>query len=620
MTVIRLSLSGLTDDEADQALQALFERPRLERVLVDDDVGLLAKHGAVYQRLITSYRVHTLLCVVVGPRAESDGKLWLPEFLGGVQGYGVLWVGDPAGIDWRPAAIPVANRHVDAANGLEQLVDLLEADEVFDRLHTAFESDVHGKVASPGLRLAGADDEAATFTAALDVAIGRLCDPGSGPDGAFPALLPAAAGGARLDDNGPAARYRDEVMAAAAGAAKALEEMAGLRGRLRRGDGGLQGQLVELRAALADLRELVTRLLRDAHALGRPTDNQRRLILSAGIRFEAHVPGMSPAAAPAAGADRSPISRTISDAIKGGDTLALVARRLARTEREIRRHGSGSYLQEVDKVCPPGLLERIVQQNPRTSLRAVGAAEARKVLGIDDAKQSAQALVDLLIRVANREWSPAAADSGDLAGARIALDGISAALTEHAGHARDGASKARGARLARLGDALLPVLRDLVLRCVADEAATPSAGGQEAFQAAHDRAGTLLSEWLKQVQAHGVTATPPFATSGRYEIRPDIEDDVAEIREALLYPPGEEMWQLCGPGDIRVLDWRTSPQVVRFASRLNKEALAGTLPTGEIEWTTSGSYAGLLRLIPLQPRFVDSSGGGNSAPPASGMS
>ncbi len=94
MTVHRLSLSGLTDDEADQAVQALFVHPRLERVLVDDDVELLAKHEAAYQRLITSNRVHTLLCVAVGARAESDGRLWLPEYLGHVQGYGVLWIGD----------------------------------------------------------------------------------------------------------------------------------------------------------------------------------------------------------------------------------------------------------------------------------------------------------------------------------------------------------------------------------------------------------------------------------------------------------------------------------------------------------------------------------------------
>lgn len=617
MTVHRLSLSGLTDDEADQAVQALFVHPRLERVLVDDDVELLAKHEAAYQRLITSNRVHTLLCVAVGARAESDGRLWLPEYLGHVQGYGVLWIGDRAGIDWRPAAIPVANLHAGASDGLDQLVDLLDADEVFDRVHQAFDEGVQGRVASPGLRLAGTDNEAATFAAALGVAIGGLCGAGSGPDGPFRTLLPAAAGGASLDDNGPVGRYRDEVMAAAAGASKALEEVTGLRGRLRRGDGGLHGQLVELRAALADLRELVTRLLREAHAVGQPTDNQRRLVPSAGIRFEGHASARTPASASTGVADRSHISQAISDAIKGGDTLGLVAKRLARTEREVARHGSGSYLPEVDKACPSGLLDRIVDQIPRSSLRGMGAAEAGKVLGIDDAKRSAQALVDLLIHVANKEWSPAAPDPGELAGARIALDGISAALTEQAG---DGAGKARRTRLAQLGDVLMPVLRDLVLRCVADEAAAPSPGGQQAFQAARHRAENLLAEWLKQVQAHGMSTLPPFATSSRYEGWPEtIEDDITEIKEVLLYPPDAEMWQLCAPGDIRLLEWRTSPQVVRFASRLNKEALAGTLPTGEIEWTTSGSYAGLLRLIPLQPRFIGSSGGGNPAPPSAGM-
>ncbi len=352
-------------------------------------------------------------------------------------------------------------------------------------MHQAFDEGVQGRVASPGLRLAGTDNEAATFAAALGVAIGGLCGAGSGPDGPFRTLLPAAAGGASLDDNGPVGRYRDEVMAAAAGASKALEEVTGLRGRLRRGDGGLHGQLVELRAALADLRELVTRLLREAHAVGQPTDNQRRLVPSAGIRFEGHASARTPASASTGVADRSHISQAISDAIKGGDTLGLVARRWRGPSVRSRATAAEAICRRWTKACPSGLLDRIVDQIPRSSLRGMGAAEAGKVLGIDDAKRSAQALVDLLIHVANKEWSPAAPDPGELAGARIALDGISAALTEQAG---DGAGKARRTRLAQLGDVLMPVLRDLVLRCVADEAAAPSPGGQQAFQAARRRA------------------------------------------------------------------------------------------------------------------------------------
>ena len=82
---------------------------------------------------------------------------------------------------------------------------------------------------------------------------------------------------------------------------------------------------------------------------------------------------------------------------------------------------------------------------------------------------------------------------------------------------------------------------------------------------------------------------------------------MAEIREALLYPPRQEMWQLCAPGDLGALDVAAVPEVVRFASRLNKDALAGTLPGEQPVWTSSGSFAGLLRLVPLRPGFVSSS-------------
>ena len=103
-------------------------------------------------------------------------------------------------------------------------------------------SKVPGRVASPGLRLAGADDEAATFAAALAVAIRRLGDPGPGADGPFPALLPAQAGGATLAEGGPLARYRDEVAESVAAASDALGKLTGLGGMFRHGDGGAQAR------------------------------------------------------------------------------------------------------------------------------------------------------------------------------------------------------------------------------------------------------------------------------------------------------------------------------------------------------------------------------------------
>jgi hypothetical protein len=78
------------------------------------------------------------------------------------------------------------------------------------------------------------------------------------------------------------------------------------------------------------------------------------------------------------------------------------------------------------------------------------------------------------------------------------------------------------------------------------------------------------------------------------------DDNMAAIREALRHDPRQEMWQLCGPDDLSALDVAGSWRVVAFAPRLTKDALGVMLPPETI-WTRSGSYAGLIRLVPLRP-------------------
>ena len=57
--------------------------------------------------------------------------------------------------------------------------------------------------------------------------------------------------------------------------------------------------------------------------------------------------------------------------------------------------------------------------------------------------------------------------------------------------------------------------------------------------------------------------------------------------------------------DLSVLDTGPVPVAIRFASRLNKGALAG-LSGDELVWTSSGTFAGQLRLVPLLPGVTDS--------------
>jgi hypothetical protein len=607
MTVEVLRLSGRPAAEAEQAAKTLIDMhtgPRdLRNLLVIDDTDLLVEHEQVYAALDKARRrVEKTLCVAMGPHAQNGRKLRLPGNLGGTQGSPVLWVSDPDGIDWRVATAATALGHLPGkTNGLDLLVELLSADDMFRRVYKTLVEQVPGRVASPGLRLAGQADEAATFVAALAVAVGVLCGPGPGADRPFRELLPAQAGGATLAEDGPLARYRDEVAAAA-------EAVGGLAGRLRRGQAELRAHLVEAGAALTDLRDLVARLLRDAQATGELTANQRRLISQAGLGFPPGSPLSSPARPAGSGGERSLVYQTVVSAIGGGDTLGLVARRLKLTGRELERRGSASYAQQVDQKCPPPLLDRL--SSPPERLPRRGGAQARRDLGLDDAVRAARELEDLIVAVANREWSPVGPSSGEVARIRVALDGICKTLTEQADALGKGEGKARGGRLARLGEALMPVLSDLVFRVLQSESAQPSASGQEAFAAAQERASSLVTSWIAHVREHGVASPPPFATSSaRHGAQYADEDDVAEIREALLYQPAGEMWQLCAPEDIDMLNVATAPQVVRFASRLDQGVLAGTLPGDQPVWTSTGSHAGLLRLVSLRPGSVWSSWG-----------
>jgi hypothetical protein len=296
----------------------------------------------------------------------------------------------------------------------------------------------------------------------------------------------------------------------------------------------------------------------------------------------------------------------IGDAIRGGDTIPLVARRLALTERELKRGGSASYLPEVEQRCPASLLARLADP-PR---RHAGGGDGQRELGLDEAAQAADRLADLVLTAANREWSPATPTPGVVASLRIALDGAGKTLTAYPGEV---GRAARGARLARLGETLTPTLLELVLKVLTTESGSPSTDGQHAFENARDRTAGLLADWTSEVQANGVLSRPSFATASVPEAPYGGEDDVAEIKEAVKYEPAQVMWQLCGSGDLGALDVSVSPQVVWFAPRLNRDMLVGALPP-ETVWTSSGSYAGLLRLVPLRAGVASSHWGGDVPP------
>lgn len=402
----------------------------------------------------------------------------------------------------------------------------------------------------------------------------------------------------------------DDVVDSVRAATGALARQAGISGIFRRSYADVREHVIEAGAALADLRHQVDQLLQEADATGGLSDKQHARVLAAGVQLPAPTAVPSDGGTGQSASPQSLVYLTIADAIRGGDPLVPVIKRLGLTEPELKRRGSASYAPEAERRCPASLLTRLADPPLRPSWPTSGG-DLRDELGLGEAKKAADRLADLIVDVGNREWSTATPTSDEVARIRIALDGAVKVLTEHADSVGDTGSGARGARRTWLGEILTPTLRELVLKVLAAESASPGAGGQEAFERARDRTAGLLTEWSRDVRTGGVLSRPSFAPFDIDDAPYADEGDVAEVKEAVLYEPSQVMWQLCGWNDLTVLDPTVSPQAVWFAPRLNKGVLAADLPS-ETVWTSSGSYAGLLRLVPLRAGIALSSWGSDA--------
>jgi hypothetical protein len=621
MTTVILRLRGLDVTAAmDAANRLLADRetyPHLDRTLIVDDVSTLGTHAAVFQALLSSRRLDRVLCIATGPRgprspgdvpgpgpAEGQG-IRIPPNIGSSQGSAVLWVSDPRGIDWRLSAAANADGHTGSSeDGLECLVDVLSADDVYDKVLKLVRGMRDG-VASPGLHLAEADDEGAAFAAALALAVARLTAAGTGAalgaETPFTSLLPGATGMASLAEGGELASYRDKITSAAAAIEAALARPVG--GLFRKAAPDVRDQIVAIGSDLLAFRDRVSRLFSEAHAVGDPTQTQRAAVTAAGVRLPvllgSHDPG---GRTDQPDSDQSPVRRSVTTAIRSGDTLPRVMRRLNLTAQQLKQAGSATYLPEVDKICPPGLLSQLASPAERPPGKP--AVDAwRTGLGLAQATIAAEDLAALITTVATREWSGCAAVAGEVSRTRIALDGVGKLLADHAAAVTTpDAGGARAARRARLGETLMPVLYDLVDSVIAAESVEPSSGGQDAFERAEHKTAELIAAWSEHVAGHGATSRPPFATSTVTD-HLYAGDDIATLRETLLHDPAQRMWQLCEPDDLGVLDVSQAPQLVAFASRMDKDALGENLPD-DMTWTASGRHAGLLRLVPLRPGTV----------------
>jgi hypothetical protein len=594
--VERLELAGLTAPEAHLAATTLLDSvyelnsrpPDLRRLLVLDETARLQEHSGTYQLILASHLVEELICVAQGPRGGK--RLSLPWNLGGTQGSPVLWVSDPVGIDWRPDGTTAVLTHATGGgSGLDRIVEVLSVNEVFDAACRAFQG-VPYRVASPGLRLTGADDEAAVFAGALAAAIGRLCEAGPAAGAAYAALMPAAAGAA-LDDDGPLARYSGTVRRLVAEANLELAKAAGLRSVFRRRDSRARANAVRIGQSLGDLRDLVIRLLQEPEAAPGSAGTGRPWLGAAGISFAA-----GPAAPPS-----SLVYHQAAAAIREGNSLPGLSRLLTIAERDATRRGSESYLPEAEGACPQWLLDELA--DPPSDWNS----GPRPQLLLSDAARAARDLTSLILNVADREWSPSAEPPAEFPRLRAALEGVQRALLAYADEAAEAVRITEDDQSARLGQIIAPILQDLVIQVIGEEPALPSTDGTQAGETAELRAARLLTEWEGLVTAVGLSARPSFAVS-HVNVRAyaSTEADIAEIREVLQATVADAMWQLCAPNDLSALDVSNPPQAVPFAPRTTKDALIGGLVPLDTAWTSSGAYAGLLRLVSLRPESLAS--------------
>ncbi|WP_309505792.1 hypothetical protein [Streptomyces pyxinae] len=159
-------------------------------------------------------------------------------------------------------------------------------------------------------------------------------------------------------------------------------------------------------------------------------------------------------------------------------------------------------------------------------------------------------------------------------------------------------------------------LADAALRAMRDYWGSVERGqaGTLAVQRTEARVRELLATARGHLRAHGVLVPPPFAAPRR--VRPGAaallgtdQNRVARLISAEAGP--RAVVQLSSPDQTTLLNRDRDAAVwVRFAPEAVQEEVEkvwkaeGTVPPPEVRWTSSGRYAGLIRLAPLRMGVV----------------
>ncbi|MFI0480860.1 hypothetical protein [Actinomadura sp. 9N215] len=157
--------------------------------------------------------------------------------------------------------------------------------------------------------------------------------------------------------------------------------------------------------------------------------------------------------------------------------------------------------------------------------------------------------------------------------------------------------------LAGYGDAVHFWLAELVLGAV--RPAQQAAPDGEAARLARKETSQYVDAWESVVEQGLPVDTLPFVTDARPATRIG-GDDLAFLTEHVTYDPAGEMWQLCAPGDLGLLDVAAGPRTVRFGPVTRGRAAGdgAAFPPGTV-LVSSSAHCGVLRLVPLQAQVVE---------------
>jgi hypothetical protein len=220
-----------------------------------------------------------------------------------------------------------------------------------------------------------------------------------------------------------------------------------------------------------------------------------------------------------------------------------------------------------------------------------------------DVGTAAAELTDVVLTAAGHDWSADEKHQDAVITARASLDGATAALRAYKAKIDNDLSRYPGPYYSRqeFDDYVRRVLCLLVAEAIDSVRHRLGTSSPQEYEAGARSAVTeLLAEWEQHVERSGALDPPGFADGENMSDGALGHDDIAEISKILLTDPLGTMWQLCRPGDIRLLD-TGAPTVsaVRFAPKAIPLEDRQTFPA-ETEWIGSASRAGVLRLVPLR--------------------